>query len=245
MIIVSNRYRIATNLVPKCGSTTIVAVMGAIHDLLQTLNERHILKATIVGDPAQIGQRDMAVVTRNHAAEVARKFGDYVWFTVSRDPHDRVVSNYNNKLNRFSARFRPDLHWRYRMREILGGPRVWRDNRLVMPWLTSQLSYSEFVETLVREGIDWDPHYKLQTDIMRLDLFVDAKILRLETLSDELPKFLSSAGVDSGALQKLGPLPRLNRSAAEGMRAKPEIIAMKDKVFQLYRKDFETLGYPR
>jgi hypothetical protein len=242
MLIVSNKYRLATVLVPKCASTTLISVLAGLHDLPLAAKDRHALDATYSKEKID-RQTQLITLPEARIAEARDMFRDYTWFAVVRDPYGRLVSNYHNKINRFCAAFRKDLYLRYKLVQLFQGPASWRDVRRAMPWLHSHVTYGEFVETLRRYGIDWDAHFKKQADILHLDEIEYARLLRLESLEQELPELLHEAGVPQAKLSRADGGNRLNISRREATAGTPEEVAERPAVHELYRDDFTRLGY--
>lgn len=242
-LIVSNKYGLACLTVPKCASTTIISVFADLHDQPWAARERQRLDGVSGTGDAINRQADILTFRRDRLAEVRAAFPDYAWFSVVRNPYGRLISNYANKINRFAARFRRGLYLRYKVAQALGGPGSWRDVRLAMTYLTSRIGYREFVATLEREGTDWDPHFRRQSNLLQLPQIRYDRLLRLETLQEDLAGFLRQAGVPQERLAALGALRRLNRSQSDAFDGTPEELALRPAVYRLYRDDFELLDY--
>ncbi len=243
MLIVSNKYRLATVLVPKCASTTVISFFAQLHDLPAGKRDREITD-TIPRSPDRIDRTtDIVTLESLRLVEARQEFDDYAWFSVVRDPYGRLLSNYHNKINRFCANFRKDLYYQYKLVQAAKGPKAWRDVRLAMPYLCARVSYREFVGTLGRNGVDWDRHYMKQSDLLRLDEVKYTRLLRLESFQDGMIALLSQAGLPQNRIEGLGSLGRLNASQREAMDGAPEEMAERPAIHDLYRDDFERLGY--
>jgi hypothetical protein len=242
MLIVSNRYRLATVLVPKCASTTLISLFARLHDLPPQQRDRDALDAISSTNQVIDRQSDLIALPHERIVEAYRTFGDYTWFAVVRDPYARLLSNYHNKINRFCANFRKDLYLRYKAVQLVRGPAYWRDARLVMPYLHSRVTYREFVETLQRHGVDWDWHFRPQSDCLRLDKIAYTQLVRLESFEQEMTNLLREAGVPAAKLAEIGETGRLNASDGAVPEASEE-IAVRPAVRGLYGKDFKRLDY--
>jgi hypothetical protein len=242
MLIVSNRYRLATMLVPKCASTTLVSVLARLHEQPPQKRDRDALDAIYSSKPEIDRHSPLIALRETRIAEAREAFDDYTWFAVVRDPYDRLLSNYHNKINRFCAEFRKDLYLRYKMVQVFQGPASWRDVRRAMPYLHSHVTYREFVETLQRHGVDWDRHFKKQSDILCLDKVVYARLVRLESFDQELTDLLRDAGVPAAKLAQIDKAARLNASGPTAAESSEE-IAQRPAVHELYKDDFRRLDY--
>jgi hypothetical protein len=243
MLMVSNKYRLATVLVPKCASTTLISAFARLHELPLGTKDRHALDAIYNAREAIDRRAPLITLPGARIAEARREFGDYVWFAVVRDPYGRLLSNYHNKINRFCAKFRKDLYLRYKLVQLFQGPASWRDVRRAMPYLRSHITYREFVRALARHGIDWDAHFRKQTDILQLGEIEYTRLLRLESLEPELADLLRDAGVPAAKLAEISKADRLNVSRRESAAGTPEEIAERPAIHELYRDDFIRLGY--
>ena len=243
MLIVSNKYRLAAVLLSKCASTTATSVLARLHDLPVRARDRDVLDAI----PKSAGRidrtSDLIALEQRRLVEARETFPDYMWFSIVRDPYGRLRSNYHNKINRFCAAFRKDLYLRYKLAQALGGPAAWRDVRLAMPYLQARVSYGEFVQTLGEKGLDWDPHYRRQSDLLKLDEVDYTRLLRMETLQDDMVALLRDAGLPASRIAQMNDLGRLNNSRQEKMAGTDEDMTARPKVYDLYRDDFERLGY--
>jgi len=243
MLIVSNKYRLATVLVPKCASTTLISLFANLHELQAGSRDREVLN-NIPRSPNGIDRtKEIIALESQRLIEARTELADYVWFSVVRNPYGRLLSNYHNKINRFCANFRKDLYLRYKLAQVLGGPKAWRDVRVAMPFLRSRVSYREFVRTLGEKGLDWDRHYMRQADLLELGEVEYTRLLRLESLQEEMAVLFCEAGLPRHKIDALGDLGRLNVSRREAMDGAPEEMAERPAVHELYRDDFTKLGY--
>ena len=241
-VIVAPKYKLACVLVPKCATTTLIDLFARIHERPIKGKDRHDL--TFVPYEPRMTLEE-PVVIRVHRWELPRLRGElnnYLWFTVVRDPHERIVSNYADKLNRFSRRFRHPLYVRAKLVQFARGPKAWQDSNSVDDVYQSHIGFSEFVETLMEEGIDWDPHYRLQISFVQQDKVQYDAVLRLEHLQSSLVDFLETRGMPPQVVDCARAMRKLN----SGSRSGPDLYPLDDrpKVAELYRPDFEALGYP-
>lgn len=172
----------------------------------------------------------------------ADRFRGFTWFSVVREPFSRVESNYHNKLNRFARRFHPLTYLRSYAGRLNDdrSDRRWQDVRIHRMQRT--IGFEQFVDGLERHGIDWDPHYRPQSRMLRLDRLRFDHLIRMEWLADGLRGLFASLGAPADVRSEVEKLSRLNPSrAGDGTTAwTPRLQAI---VEALYRDDFEALGY--
>jgi Sulfotransferase family len=146
------------------------------------------------------------------------------WFfvVVVRDPYSRVLSAF---INKFAKERYVDA---YRSYEI------------------SRKGFGEFVHWLADGGIEADAHWDLQRKLMLLPLDRYDAVIRFESYAVQMRSLLVRRGVEP--TPDIDALIGTNRgrhpsSANEKLASfyTPELFAL---VRELYREDFETLGYP-
>jgi hypothetical protein len=141
-------------------------------------------------------------------------------FTLVRSPYTRVLSAFLNKINNGK---RAEL-----IRKKLG---LEKD---------AYVSFDAFIEYLEKGGIYEDGHWLPQSCIAPVDIIRDIEILKFENIDEDLPNFLSSkmgifdletqANHATGANNKVGEF-------------YTPILAQ--RVYELYKKDFELFSYKR
>jgi hypothetical protein len=240
-VIVAPKYKLACVLVPKCATTTLIELFARIHERPMKGKDRHDLRFVPYESLVTVEE---PIVIRVHHWDLPRlreELNDHLWFTVVRDPHERIISNYAGKLNRFCRQFRRPLYVRAKLVQFIRGPKAWKDSNSVDDVYQSQVSFSEFVETLLEEGIDWDPHYRLQISFVQQDKVQYDAVFRLEHLQAALVDFLATRGMPRQVVDCARTMRKLNPGRRSGTDVYP--LSDRSKVAQLYRSDFEALGY--
>jgi hypothetical protein len=227
---------------PKCASTTMIAFLTRLGSSRERSNPRDCPRRPAAGLTPGQGGTYQVVCPSDLLPGFADRFRGFTWFSVVREPFSRVESNYHNKLNRFARRFHPLTYLR-----SYAGPlnddspdRRWQDVRIRRMQRT--IGFDQFVLGLERHGIDWDLHYRPQSRMLRLERLRFDHLIRMERLADGLRDMFASQGAPADASSEVERLSRLNPSrAGDGKMAwTPRLRAI---VEELYREDFEALGY--
>jgi len=177
--------------------------------------------------------------------ELRAAYPDYALFANIRDPYARILSNYYSKMNRYAARFAPGVFRYGKLHQVLKGPGRWTDNRHGNKAMHRRIPFLEMLRGLERHGIDFDPHFNLQSVVLDLADTPYDRLFRIETLDDELLPALAGRGVAPALLARVSGLNRRNQSAYDrdvGALFTPEACAI---IERLYARDFDALGYPR
>lgn len=243
-LIVCEPCRLIYVPVPKCASTTMhqfLAALGGVDDRGQP---RHCLPIHRRQVAPGGGGSYIVGCDPPDFPEIVRRYAGFVWFSVVRDPYGRVLSNYQNKLNRYARRFEPRAYALAYAGQVL---RPWafghRDHQAErIQRMQTRIPFTRFVEALGQHGIDWDSHYRLQAQLLYMSDIPYHRLVRMEQLADGLRDVLVAAGTLDRAQDALTALGRLNRSRGP---AGPTIWtdATREIVASLYRHDFDTLGY--
>jgi len=243
-LIVCEPCRLVYVPVPKCASTTMHQFLAA----LGGVDDRGLPRDCLPVHGRQVGPGigDSYVIRCDDAVlpEIVLRYANFVWFSVVRDPYGRVLSNYQNKLNRYARRFEPGAYALAYAGQVLKpwafGHRDHQAERIQQ--MQARIPFPRFVEALARHGIDWDSHFRLQARLLHMSDIPYHGLVRMEELADGLRDVLLAAGTLDRAQQAIASLGRLNRSRGD---AGPTIWndATREIVAGLYRRDFDTLGY--
>lgn len=228
---------------PKCASTTmysLLATLGA-DGAGRSGNPRRILPL-VRGEPTPgRGGSYEAAVPRNAVARTLRRYEGYRTFSVIRDPFDRTVSNYHNKLNRFARRFAPALYAASYVGPVLCGPSL-ATSAARIRWLQRHVPFDAFVERLGAEGVCWDVHFRPQVQLLALDELRYDRLIPMEALTGGLGELLAGRAEPGRVREALGHLGRWNSSA--GRRGgDPWTPRTRGIVGAIYAADLGQLGY--
>jgi len=149
---------------------------------------------------------------------------DFFRFTIVRSPYTRLVSAWKNKVVLCEP----------------GSDRVYFEIKGHTPDLHAKelVSFGEFVNYLEAKGDfnAFDPHWRRQVDHLFLEALNFSYVGKVEQMSASLARFQQHLGLAE-------PLDtdRKNVSAPLGLATYDQSLA--DKVYSLYREDFERLRY--
>lgn len=242
-LVICEPYRLIYRPVPKCASTTLFNLLGELGGFGPSSRPREALPTVRADDSPG---RDATYVVRcdgEALIDFARRHADYFWFSVVRDPYARVASNYHNKLNRYAKRFALGAYLRGYAGQVLSGRAVWRGGHDRTRHMQTRIPFERFVRGLQRHGIGWDPHFIPQTEVLHIEDIRYHHLVKMERLTAGLREMLAQAKTGEAGEAAVARIAWLNPSG--GGRAQnlwtPDTRAI---VADLYRRDFETLGYP-
>jgi len=242
-VVICEPFKLIYRPVPKCASTTLMNLLGELGGCGSSLRPRAALPTLRGG--ASPGPEGTYLVRcdDNGLVDLARRRTGYVWFSVVRDPYARVVSNYHNKLNRYAKRFDLGAYLCGYIGQALCGPAAWKDRHDRTRRMQGRISFDRFVRGLQRHGVGWDPHFTLQTEVLRVEAIHYHHIVKMERLTAALREMFAQAGLGAAGEAAVARLAWLNQS---GAAKAPDLWtpATRSIVADIYRRDFEALGYP-
>lgn len=218
------QLRVAFNRIKKAGNSTVTTFLAELsaEDSGQSFNSVRDAKKGALS-PARCGWR------------AAREMRGYTFFTVVRNPYDRVLSAFLNKV----ALGEKGIDSRK--------PRF----RVVPGWgEATPAGFAEFVAFLDRGGLSHDRHWWPQCDLLIMPPEHFDLIGRLETLPEDMARLLTMIGRDpdhARALEKPHPLEASQPHKITGATSKRAQFYTPDLervVRRLYARDFATFGYP-
>ncbi len=245
-LVVCEPHRFIYRPLQKCASTTVIDFIGDLVGHVDRRDRRDFLPfAAADVSPGRGGTYAVKVPSAAIAGFVERYAG-YLWFSVVREPYGRLKSNYFNKLNRYARKFEPRVYLLAYVRQVFTGRAIWRPDSVGERAACMQacIPFSRFVCGLQEHGISWDCHFTPQSDLLRMDVIPYHRLVRMEHLADGLREVVADAGATAAAAPALETLKRLNRSAA-GTADDADVWtpAARRIAADLYRRDFEALGY--
>lgn len=184
-------------------------------------------------------------IVRSDIKRFAARYSHYYWFSVVRDPYSRILSNYHNKLNRFTKMFNRGVYYRGKLAQLIRGRRAWGKANWASECMQRFLSFERFVDGLHNHGVHFDSHYVPQHEVLLPGLISYDKLIRLERYQEGIRDLIEDRKVKCNAGLLGNNLPSLNASAyrkdVNGFFSEET----KEIVYDLYRRDFELLGYTR
>lgn len=245
-LVVCEQHRLIYRPLEKCASTTVIDFIGDLVRHGDRRDRRDFLP--FVAADVSPGRGDTYAVKCSAVAlpGFVQRYAGYLWFSVVREPYARLKSNYFNKLNRYARQCEPMVYLLAYVRQALAGRAVWRpgyeEDRAAC--MQARIPFPRFVSGLREHGIGWDKHFAAQSELLRTDVIPYHRLVRMEQLADGLRDVAAAAGAAAAAAPALDALKRLNRSsAASADDADIWTSATRQIVADLYRRDFETLGY--
>jgi len=244
-LIVYEPGRLFYVLTPKCGSSSMVNVFltmagfdpkdGAIRQLAW--------KAKADGSLAAKGLHISQETTETVLA-AAERFPDFRRIANVRNPYDRILSNYYNKLNRYTKAHARSVFYYGKFRQLLEGPKAWPLVNRGNAHMQQRLPFEAMLEGLLTHGVDFDAHYALQTQLLALDRLSYDRLFRLETLDADFRAAMDKMGLPAEALDRVKALPRNNRSDYAGKVDTLMTPRARAMIARLYATDFRRLDYP-
>jgi hypothetical protein len=194
-------------------------------------------------DPALLHRRDNGLVYLNQVDLLAlvKELGKpYFRMLFVRNPYDRLLSAYLNKLGGVTKKgeiaplYRPVLR---QMKQYLQREGISTIKN------TLNITFEEFVEFIFRNGVaQLDQHFWLQSDIACLDIIDYDYIGRFEQLESDANEALSKLGVKE-PFPSAGETQVMQTRASEKMKQYYRAENLYEKVYEVYRPDFDLLGY--
>ena len=199
--------------IPKVASTSIRKIIVEILNL----NQKWI-------DLSVLHKRDFPFIKRKY---LNTKYNNYIKFCFVRNPYDRLVSCYNNRVLRESV-----TKWGYIK---------WVHVNFLSLWnFYAWMSFREFVEEICKiDDINADPHFKSQYKILSYKWkIIDLNFIwKFENLNKDFNKLTNLLWIK----EKI-KLPHLMKSEHKHYRSYYD-NATKKLVEERYKKDLELFNY--
>lgn len=244
-LVIFEPARIFYVLTPKCGSSSMVNIFLTMAGF--DPRDREIRKlAWAASADGRLAARGLHISRLDTNAVLAARdrHPNYTCLANIRDPYDRILSNYNNKLNRYTKAHARGIYWYGKLRQFLEGPKSWPLVNRGNAHMQARISFEQMLEGLERHGVGFDSHYALQCELLALDRIRYDRLFRLETLDVDFRAAMQGYGIPSEMLDRVQAMPRNNRTQNDG-RADPRMTPRaKEIIARLYARDFAALGYP-
>jgi hypothetical protein len=192
-------------------------------------------------EPGRGGSYEVICPFDDVADMLAENYRGYTVFSVIRDPFERTLSNYHNKLNRFARRFAPSVYFGGYLGPIFTGrsPFVFEQR---IRWMQRAIGFDRFVEVLAEEGVEWDIHFDLQVRLLGCDRISYDRLIPLESLAAGLQALFMGRGGLAAVASSIRDLGRLNASGRRSSEA-AWTARVRSAVAEIYEADFQQLGY--
>ena len=243
-LIICEPCRLVYRPLPKCASTTMYGLLARLGGVKAgpRANPRRLLPLVDgLTKPGRGGSYEVIWPLDEAADRLGEAYRGYTVFSVIRDPFDRTLSNYHNKLNRFARRFAPSVYWGGYLGPVFNGrsPLVFAER---IRWMQRTISFDQFVEVLGEQGIAWDSHFDLQVRLLGGDRISYDHLLPLESLASGLQGLLAGRGSAAVLASLTNDLGRLNASGSRPSDA-AWTARTRSLVAKMYDTDFQRLGY--
>lgn len=237
--LISKPHKLAYVWVPKCASSTMFQVFQVLSDVPEDEMRRRVE----VTDDMLSEYGSQRIQVRHNEIKAFIESTDYSWFTIVRDPYGRLVSNYNNKIDRFAEKLAPEIFKKYEKRIAIA-----RKHHVDIPAIRRkmqrEISLSDFVDGLVEFGTKFDTHFIPQTTHINYDKVSYDAVLKMESLDEDLPNFLEEVLVPSQVIDRIMDVQPRNKTKRSKVAPAELTPALREKIYALYFDDFKLLGYP-
>ena len=239
--IVFDRVSLACALLPKCGSTTLIALglelAGVETDgrsarpVARTRRARRRM--------AEAGVRIVRVESGPGMADHPELAGRTLLAPV-RDPVERFLSGYWNKTSRLVAQADPRTYRRAKLAQLRRRPKDWLEVQVLNEELRRRVTIADFVAMLERLAPRVDAHFRPQTGLMAFERLAFDRVIPLDRLQDELKTLFSDRGVSPEGLDTLTSGHRHNASR----RAPPDGWSddLARRVARVYAEDYAAFA---
>jgi sulfotransferase famil protein len=151
---------------------------------------------------------------------------EFFRFTIVRNPYTRLVSAWKNKVVPCEP----------------GAERVYLAMKGRLPEMHAKelIAFDEFVSYLQSRSdpSEFDPHWRRQVDHLFFDALSFSHVGKVEDMAASMRRFQQHLGLTEPLIGD-----KKNVSAPVGLATYDQDLA--DKVYSIYREDFERLGYER
>ena len=227
---------------PKAGSSSIYKLLMTLSGVDMDTPARKALRSRRLSEEIRRAGVEHLAINASELDQFRADHGDHFWFSFARNPYDRAVSNYQNKLNRYAVRFERSAYAKAKLRQIALGPKAWGSHLFGVKFLKEYIPFADFIRGLDAHGIGFDPHFRRQAQILRLGHIRYDFIGKVENFASDI-RIVLAAAAGAHALRS-DALPRENASRYEDGTTDFYTLELRRIVRRLYRRDFDAFGYP-
>jgi len=245
-LIIHQPSRILYVLTPKCGSSSMVNIFLTMAGF--DPRDRAIRKlATQAAADGRLAARGLSFSVTDTAGVLAARarYPDHRLLANIRNPYDRVLSNYYNKLNRYTKANARGIFYYGKLRQLLEGPSAWPRVARGNAYMQRHISFQQMLDGLEQLGPGFDAHYALQSELLALDRLRYDRLFPLESLEGDFRSAMADYGLPEEMLDRVKSLPRNNATSYAGRQSVLMTDMAKATIARIYARDFEQLDYPR
>ncbi|MEO6299022.1 MAG: sulfotransferase family 2 domain-containing protein [Paracoccaceae bacterium] len=244
-IIISEPGGIFYVLLPKCGSSSVVSMFLTMAGLAPKDRAVRDLARAAVED-GRLAKAGMQFIKTDRQGVLAARAAhpEHRLIANVRNPYDRILSSYYNKLNRYTKAFSKGIYAYGKARQLLEGPKSWRLVARGNAHMQTKLSFQGMLDGLERLGPDFDGHFARQSDMLSLNTLTYDRLLRLETFDADFRNAMADLGLPA---EMLARLKAMNHSNQSNYKASVDALLTpqaKASIARIYAQDFSGLGYP-
>lgn len=239
LVLILKKYDLCMVLTPKVASTTMLKFAISLCGV--EIGERNARKYARK-EAKNLEDRGLVQlnIPSSTLCEFAEQYTNYKWIAVTRNPYSRVISGYKSKVQRYAREFQFSTYIWTGLIKTLKGPKSWDDSRVHAVEVAKRISFFEFLNGLKRHGLNWNGHFQLQTCQLALPEMRYDFIIKQEELDEGVRLVAQSVGVSGDSIPSLS---YTNVSSDRKFDKDSLSVEERELVWQLYKKDFDLLGY--
>jgi hypothetical protein len=241
-LVICEPLKLVYRPLPKCASTSMIKLFEALGGISSSTSTRDSLAIASLAGPTPSAKCYVIRCRDSEVDQLVGRFAGYRWISVVRDPYQRLVSNYWNKLNRYARRLEPKAYWLSLIAQFSASPRHWRSPTKRRESIQSRIPFERFVLQLQRSGIRWDVHYRRQADMLLLDRLSYDHLVQMESLDTQLPTAFEGLGEAVEWRPAISRIGRLNASMDQRSLELWTPVS-RQAATAMYWDDFAPLGY--
>lgn len=239
--LILNKQKLACVLTPKVATNSLIAAMYLLAGLdIGDKNPRRFARTKSFRKQAgQVGL-EMHALSVNQLVNMRRSHSDYFWFCAKRNPLDRLVSAYHSKVHRYAREADRWAHFKGTLGKFTEGIKAIDNSKYLAKHVARYISFDDMVTGLGRIGLDFDVHFRQQSEVLSLDVMEYSMQLRQENLEEDFRQMCESAGLETGSV------PNLQKRNESNLPTTKRVVISEEtrkKISRLYFDDFRKLGY--